>query len=123
MQICTKCKKHKPLEEFKFRKDQNKRATRCKSCDSLMTKVHFFGVTFETLLTFMENHNNVCGICGIKEEDARAMNNRTKHYGLYIDHCHLTGALRGLLCHNCNLVIGHAKDSTPILYKAIKYLS
>ena len=122
MQVCTKCGQLKPLTDFRFRKEQNKRATRCKSCDSLWTKSHFFKITFEELLTFMDNHNHVCSICGISEEEARAQNKQTKHYGLYIDHCHNSGHLRGLLCHNCNLIIGHAKDSIKTLQKAIKYL-
>ncbi len=122
MQTCTKCKESKPLSEFKFRKDQNKNATRCKSCDSLWTKSHFFGVTFEELLHFMDQHSHACSICGISEKDAKSQNRQTKHYGLYIDHCHSKGHLRGLLCHNCNLVIGHAKDNVETLHKAIKYL-
>ena len=122
MQTCTKCKESKPLSEFRFRKDQNKNATRCKSCDSLWTKAHFFGVTFEELLLFMDQHNHICSICGISEKDAKSQNKQTKHYGLYIDHCHSNGHLRGLLCHNCNLIIGHAKDNIETLHKAIKYL-
>lgn len=122
MQICTKCKESKEISDFRFRKDQNKNATRCKSCDSLVTKAHFFKVSFEELLQFMNKHNHVCNICGITEEAAKNHNNQTKHYGLYIDHDHSKGHLRGLLCHNCNLVVGHAKDNIETLHKAIKYL-
>ncbi len=123
MQTCTKCKQSKPISDFRFRKDQNKPATRCKSCDSIWAKAHFFNVSFEELLKFMEDHNHICSICGISEEDAKNQNKQTKHYGLYIDHCHITGMLRGILCHNCNLVIGHAKDNIEILQKAVKYLT
>jgi len=41
---------------------------------------------------------------------------------LVVDHCHETGEVRGLLCSNCNLLIGHASDKTDILKSAIKYL-
>lgn len=40
-----------------------------------------------------------------------------------IDHCHATGVVRGLLCHNCNVAIGHFKDSTENLLKAVEYLN
>jgi predicted secreted protein len=41
---------------------------------------------------------------------------------LVVDHSHDTDQVRGLLCANCNLLLGHARDSIPILEAAIKYL-
>jgi hypothetical protein len=40
-----------------------------------------------------------------------------------VDHNHETGEVRGILCLKCNLVLGHARENTDILYKAIVYLS
>lgn len=51
-----------------------------------------------------------CLICGVREGR------------LCIDHCHKTGRIRGCLCHSCNCVLGHAKDSIEMLKKAIQYL-
>ena len=56
----------------------------------------------------------VCAICGDPPGPTRR---------LAIDHCHTTDEVRGLLCHKCNLLIGHARDSTETLRKAIDYLS
>ena len=41
---------------------------------------------------------------------------------LTVDHNHVTGQIRGLLCTNCNLGIGNFKDKTELLKNAIKYL-
>ena len=71
----------------------------------------------------MEKHGHRCGICGISEEATKGKNGKTKHYGLYIGHCHTTHKLRRLLYHNCNLVIGHANDDINILNNAINYLT
>ena len=40
-----------------------------------------------------------------------------------IDHNHVTGKLRGLLCKNCNTGIGMLKDSSELCIKASKYLT
>ena len=40
---------------------------------------------------------------------------------LFVDHDHVTGKIRGLLCHNCNSVLGFAGDSPKFLAAAIKY--
>ncbi len=39
-----------------------------------------------------------------------------------VDHCHLTNAVRGLLCSNCNILLGKAKDSEKLLLNAVRYL-
>ena len=41
---------------------------------------------------------------------------------LVVDHDHNDGKVRGLLCHNCNIMLGHAKDNPNILNNAIEYL-
>lgn len=39
-----------------------------------------------------------------------------------VDHCHRTGAVRGFLCYQCNLGLGHFKDSYRSLIRAARYL-
>lgn len=39
-----------------------------------------------------------------------------------IDHCHNTKLVRGLLCVQCNVLLGNANDDVELLKKAIKYL-
>jgi Recombination endonuclease VII len=38
------------------------------------------------------------------------------------DHCHKTKKVRGILCHNCNIALGHAKDCKRRLAGLIAYL-
>jgi hypothetical protein len=39
-----------------------------------------------------------------------------------VDHDHATEKVRGLLCNDCNVLLGRAKDSVELLCRAIKYL-
>jgi len=41
---------------------------------------------------------------------------------LAVDHCHKTGAVRGLLCHRCNVGIGYFKDDHAVMRRATEYL-
>ena len=61
-----------------------------------------------------------CHICG-KEEKRKGRAGFVSS-NLSIDHCHNTGKIRGLLCHDCNTGIGKLKDDTELMMKAIEYL-
>lgn len=41
---------------------------------------------------------------------------------LSVDHCHVTGKVRGLVCQNCNSMLGYAKDEERRLEMGIEYL-
>lgn len=65
-----------------------------------------------------DKHEDKCMICNT-ETSLNTLSNSLK---LHIDHCHISGKLRGLLCGNCNVGLGHFKDDINLLKNAIKYL-
>jgi len=46
----------------------------------------------------------------------------TRSHSLCVDHCHVTGRVRGLLCTGCNHAIGQVKDRPEVLRKLASYL-
>ena len=73
-----------------------------------------YGISLEEYDNMLESQLGCCAICSMTpEENGRRLD---------VDHCHETGKVRGLLCHNCNSMLGLAKDNISILLDAVKYL-
>lgn len=75
-----------------------------------------YGLTPEQYDVLLTQQGGVCAICGTDEPGGR--------WGTMfsVDHDHASGAVRGLLCGGCNLVLGHAKDDAARLRAAARYL-
>ncbi len=56
-----------------------------------------YGIDDVTFKTMLASQNETCGLCD------QIMNPPC------VDHCHTTGKVRGLLCHQCNLTLGHVE--------------
>ena len=67
----------------------------------------------------LSKYNYCCAICK-KAETAIDKNSNIRR--LSIDHNHVTGEVRGLLCSACNTSIGLMKENIPNLFNAIYYL-
>ena len=76
------------------------------------------GLTLEDYEMELQNQDYVCAICGSPET---AKQNGTLRR-LAVDHNHLTGSYRGLLCMRCNTAIGKFKDDIAIIRRAVQYL-
>ena len=74
------------------------------------------GITISMYDEMMNNQNGRCAICkNVPKEDSLK---RTFH----IDHCHSSGRIRGLLCKDCNHMLGFARDNPNTLIQAAEYL-
>lgn len=93
-------------------REYNAKNPRVKAANRLKTE---YGLTIEQYDKMLESQNGKCAICGGDQKSSLTKN-------LYVDHDHETGAVRALLCNNCNFILGHAKDDTDILKRAIEYL-
>lgn len=77
--------------------------------------MELYGLTADEYQRIYAYQGSACAIC------KRAKGFRKK---LSVDHDHETGEVRGLLCQKCNRdVLGHLRDSTEALARAIDYLT
>lgn len=80
-----------------------------------------YNITLNQYTEMLQKQNGKCAICGSEES---ALHNYTKHIQrLAVDHCHLTGKVRGILCQDCNRGIAKFREDITRLENAIKYLS
>lgn len=152
MKQCTRCKEIKSLDQFnKDKKTKSGFTYHCKLCVShycktrngVVDRKHInkmasewkkanpekvraqqikqnFGLNYESYLQMLQSQNNSCAICNtsliafgsIDQTDIIAN----------VDHCHVTGKVRGLLCRKCNTALGLFNDNENVIEKAALYL-
>lgn len=71
----------------------------------------FYGLESGQKDRMYENQKGICGICEVFFPS------------LAVDHNHVTGEIRELLCRPCNLGLGNFRENTNSLEKAILYLA
>lgn len=74
-----------------------------------------YGISLEEYTDWCSLQGNKCAICRLPAEHAPKQK-------LYVDHCHTTGLVRGMLCAHCNSLLGYAKDRIETLLEAASYL-
>jgi hypothetical protein len=100
----------------KWRKENPEAQARLSTKNNLAIKMRKHGATLEHYEVMFAEQGGKCAICGSSE----SKNKRSKR--LYVDHCHATNRVRGLLCLPCNSAIGFMEDDVARLQKAIAYL-
>lgn len=78
-----------------------------------------YGITFQDYMNMLEEQDHKCFLCG---GEGFIMNKEKHKLKLVVDHCHKTGKVRRLLCHNCNRGLGLFHDDPAVLLKAVDYL-
>jgi hypothetical protein len=69
-----------------------------------------YGISMADYEAMFERQGGACAIC------------KRTGVTLCVDHCHLTGEVRGLLCSQCNSAIGFCSDDPAVLLAAAEYL-
>jgi hypothetical protein len=121
---CPDCDVLKPLTEFSTtRASRSGVYTYCKPCHNVRGKAakdeiggsrtyHLkrrYGITADDADAMLEAQGGLCAIC------------RNAPAG-HVDHDHVSGAVRALLCFNCNGGLGQFKDDPTVLRAAAEYV-
>jgi len=130
MKKCSKCGILKPLEDF-YKDNRHNRGShriRCIMCEKVDKKDYYakrgrkyklstqYGLSENDYQDILEKQGNQCAICGI---DADEYKSKTGRY-LAVDHHHVTGGIRGLLCmrDNTNMAFVDGYESRITRYRS-----
>lgn len=118
--VCNTCKKVKSSKDFLFRRDtRDKKATQCSDCRKttvLQSKYHISKTKASDL--FQKQQYGKCECCGFTAKNSFKECGRS----LQVDHNHITGKVRGVLCYKCNIILGLMHESSGHLYLLSEYL-
>ncbi|PZG06804.1 endonuclease VII domain-containing protein [Nonomuraea aridisoli] len=123
--FCPRCSEIKPRADFgRNRTAKDGLTTYCKQCHTIVAREnkaknhgsersyllrYRYGITDDDFARMLARQGGLCAVC-------RAVP------GTFVDHCHRTGQVRGVLCFNCNNGLGHFGDNTVLLELAALYL-
>lgn len=119
---CRACRAARSLAYHHLHRDEivkRKRETYDPEMGKRRTLRYMFGMELEEYKRLIVKQGGACAICG-QPETARHNDGRTR--SLAVDHDHASGAIRGLLCANCNNGIGRFSDDPNLLEAAASYL-
>ena len=136
LKTCKKCGVEKPITEYSYKRPTGRKPgyqPRCKSCaaedtrqwnlknkstarDRYLRRVYGIGEKeYDSLLLSQGNRCLLCNtefIFGEWGPDSPV-----------VDHCHIHGHVRGILCNECNRGLGYFHDNKEALMNAVKYLA
>jgi len=76
----------------------------------------YCGVTREQADSMSAAQGGLCAIC------RKAPDGKGNCARLHVDHDHLTGKIRGMLCHRCNRALGFTREDPTVLRAMADYL-
>jgi hypothetical protein len=143
MKTCSRCKKTKTRSEFyPDHRPGRDLLSHCKECNKEKQRIfrekngprvranektiyekrrwgnHIkrkYGISVNDYDIVLKLQDGKCAICGIDVPGGRSKR-------FHVDHDHITGEVRGLLCIRCNYMIGYSKNSPDILRNGADYL-
>jgi hypothetical protein len=123
---CPRCGRHLPFAQFaRNRSSKDGLGSYCRPCHNIVTREnrirkhgsgrnylakYRYGIEAEVADALITAQGFFCPVCKLQLPE-------------HIDHDHVTGRVRGVLCFNCNGALGRFEDDVPRLKRAIEYLA
>ena len=111
--ILKRNKKYRELHPEKIKKLHKTWSDNHKDNQKHFKLKRLYGISFEQYEKIRIEQEDLCKVCKMKCITGR---------DLAVDHGHITGKIRGLLCNKCNHVLGLVNDNALLLQELAVYL-
>lgn len=133
-QMCPRCQKILPSNEFHKNRRRGLQVY-CKTCQTEHSATYKeahsknsrrshlnrkYGMTPGEYEQMLQAQGGVCDLC--KQPETMYDPKTGKVRPLAVDHDHVTGAVRALLCKSCNQALGMAKENPEVLRRMADYI-
>jgi hypothetical protein len=136
MRKCRRCAEYLDAGMFRIRPETGNSRQICRECETKSNVARYhgnpstksshrkasyrynlkkYGLTESDFDALRAAQSYECAICEIHETETRLGT-------LSVDHDRHTGTVRGLLCHNCNVALGHLQEQPVQFLRALDYL-
>ena len=137
--ICRTCGQTKPETDFyALPRGAPGRRANCKACTSDWRREHYarsggrdisfeqvlrqkYGITLDEYNALARRQAHRCAICR-RPQHSRLRKGATEVRRLEVDHDHVTGTIRGLLCHRCNILVWALEDNHTTIDAIRRYV-
>lgn len=138
---CTRCGEEKPISNFYVERRYKGKPyynARCKPCACEVAKEwrirkygsnerghralwlkHKYNLDIDEYDRKIDEQGGICPICK-RSPESHPKSTRYKFFP--VDHCHRTGKIRGIICHDCNLAIGLLQEDVDRIGRIVSYL-
>lgn len=123
---CTTCRETKPLTEYYRARGAVEYRPSCKACTKAKRRASYlrnggkdipykqvlqreYGMTLDQYNALLRKQAHRCAICRRPESVKMKLTGEPRR--LSVDHDHVTGAVRGLLCQRCNVLVWAIEDN------------
>lgn len=130
---CPRCEQTKEAEFFRVRTNGRWLHSYCKACEAEKQRgrnatpqqrlrqaewnrqaaFRRKGMTEDEYNDLLISQGGGCGICGETNTASRR---------LFVDHCHESRRVRGLLCTRCNFGVGYFRDQATLMERAAEWV-
>jgi hypothetical protein len=138
MKKCASCGEVKPVTDFHLvSRGMPDRRVYCKPCTSEKRRASYernggsdvpyaqliqreYGITLADYNAQLRRQAHRCAVCRRPETIVSKTTGKPRR--LAVDHDHVTGRLRGLLCHRCNILVWAMEDNHTTLHAVAAYI-
>jgi hypothetical protein len=111
---CSRCRRWLHVSEYARKSSTEDGLQRhCRACSREYALLRRYGLSHEQYEQMVEAQQSMCRVCG------KPLGDPPRGRLHFVDHCHRTGRVRGIVHAKCNMLVG-VYETDPNVFDAVK---